>query len=244
MATTYDPPPSVGVSYDTVVQQLYVAYFGRPADPVGLTNFENTLFAANAPTDIAGLTSAYSTSSTIKYYVDSFGLSAESARLYSGTTRDFVTAIYQNVLNRDPNPAPGAGLEWWSNAIDSGALTRGNAALAIMNGALQNTTTQGLIDAAAVTKKITVALNFTANCDTPAEISAYSGQAAAATVRSMLHTVNDATDTSAYQTTVTSTLASLVAAKTPAAMHAQDAHPLGEAAVTLVGVVSQDIFQA
>ncbi|HEX7641280.1 MAG TPA: hypothetical protein VF472_03615, partial [Burkholderiaceae bacterium] len=46
---------SASVSYQTAVESLYVAYFGRPADPDGLANFAAALQAAGAPTDVAGL---------------------------------------------------------------------------------------------------------------------------------------------------------------------------------------------
>ena len=45
-------------SYSTVVQELYISYFGRPADSTGLSNFEAALAALNAPLDINGLASA------------------------------------------------------------------------------------------------------------------------------------------------------------------------------------------
>lgn len=189
--------------YNNVVQQLYVAYFGRPADPIGLMNFTNSLNAAGAPTDMAGLTAAYSTNTTIKGLVDAFGSSAESAALYTGSTAAFVNAIFTNVLNRAPALE---GLLFWANAIDSGALTRGNAAAAIMAGAQANTSTQGVIDAAVVANKTTVAANFTAALDSAAEVVAYSGSTAAQTARTMLSTVTNATDTTAFQATVTSTV--------------------------------------
>jgi predicted lipid-binding transport protein (Tim44 family) len=89
--------------YQTVVQQLYVSYFGRPADPTGLVNFESALLAANAPTDIQGLNAAYSTSPAIQSLVNSFETSNESQNLYgSGNPTAFVTAVFENVLNRPP----------------------------------------------------------------------------------------------------------------------------------------------
>ena len=54
--------PSVkqsAANYQNAVESLYVAYFGRPADPNGLANFEAALQAADAPTDVAGLAAAY-----------------------------------------------------------------------------------------------------------------------------------------------------------------------------------------
>src|SRR5579871_4637464 len=95
-------------SYSAVVQELYVAYFGRPADYFGLQNFEAALAAAGAPTDAGALVGAYSTNSAVKTLIDSFGNSAESAALYgSGSTESFVNAIFENLFNR---PAAVAGL--------------------------------------------------------------------------------------------------------------------------------------
>lgn len=189
--------------YNNVVQQLYVAYFGRPADPIGLMNFTNSLNNINAPTTIGELTAAYGTNATIKSLIDSFGTSTESANLYTGSTAAFVNAIFLNVLGRSPALE---GLLFWSNAIDSGALTRGNAAAAIMAGAQTNTTTQGLVDAQVVANKTQVAINFTAALDTAAEVVAYSGAAAASTARTMLSTVSSTTDVTAFQTNVTSAI--------------------------------------
>lgn len=193
--------------YTSVVQQLYVAYFGRPADPVGLANFTAQLNTIGAPTTMAGLNAAYSTNSTVKTLVDQFGTSAESAALYTGTTLAFVNSIYQNVLNR---AADLEGLLFWAGAIDNGSLSRGKAAMSIMAGAQANTTAQGLIDAAVVANKTTVAGNFTAALDTAAEVIAYSGNTAAATARAMLGQVTNTTDTVAFQATVTSTVSTVV----------------------------------
>lgn len=220
---------SAGV-YATAVQQLYIAYFGRPADTGGLLNQENTLLAAGAPTDIAGLTEAYKTNSGVRGLIELFGTSAESARLYAGSaTADFVTAIYTHVLNRAPLQA---GLDFWTNAIDTGVLTKSNAALSIMNGALENTTTQGLLDASAVINKVAVATNFTFNIDTALEVSGYVGQAAAAKARDMLQAVNETSEPVGLQSTVAATLASLVSTSAiPSGMESAD-----HDAISLVGI--------
>ena len=192
--------------YSTVVQQLYIAYFGRPADPQGLFNFQKALDDAKAPTTISGLQAAYNTSATVKMLVDAFGTSAESQALYTGSTLDFVNAIYQNIFNR---PADVEGLLYWTNAITVGGLSKGNAAASIMAAAQVNTTAQGVIDAAIVAKKVSVASNFTTACDTTAEILAYQGNTAAASARGMLSQVNNTTDVTAFQSTVNATLSSL-----------------------------------
>jgi hypothetical protein len=46
------------VDYNGVVQQLYVSYFGRPADYFGLQNFTAQLNAIGAPTTFAALNAA------------------------------------------------------------------------------------------------------------------------------------------------------------------------------------------
>jgi hypothetical protein len=194
---------SAADAYSTVVQQLYVAYFGRPADPGGLANLEAALLAVGAPTDIGGLNAAYSTNSTIKALIDSFGASAESVALYgTGNTSAFVTAIYQNVLGRPPLSA---GLTFWVDAINSGSLTQADAALSIMAGAEANTTAQGQIDAALIGNKITVANSFTSTVPD----SIYAGSTAAADARAMLGAVTNTTNITSFQPNLTDTIATI-----------------------------------
>jgi phosphatidylethanolamine-binding protein (PEBP) family uncharacterized protein/cytochrome c2 len=195
-------------SYNTVVQQLYVAYFGRPADSSGLSNFTTRLSQANAGTTMASLDAAYTGNATIRELINAFGTSAESAALYSGGTEGFVKAIYLNVFNRT---ADTAGLAFWVNEIDRNGLARGKAALSIMNGSLTNGSAQSVIDAAVVTNKTAVAAAFTTSLASDAQRAAYSGNTAAASARSMLATVTSSTVTSTFQSTINSTIASLVA---------------------------------
>lgn len=194
--------------YYPLVQQLYVAYFGRPADKLGLENFATALSNNGAPTTAAGLSAQYNAGNgTVRALVDQFGTSAESNALYTGDTLNFVNAIYQNLFNRS---ADVAGLTFWANAINTGALSRGNAALSIAAGAASNTSAQGVIDAAIVANKITVATHFTDAINTAPELLAYVGNAAAATARAMLAQVTNTTDTTTFQTTVEATLDSIV----------------------------------
>src|SRR5471032_2287214 len=192
--------------YASVVQQQYVSYFGRPADYFGLQNFESQLNALNAAAQAAP-------TSALGQLINSFSASTESTNLYGtdtsqiGTSK-FVEQIYLHVLNREPDTA---GWNFWVNAIESGSLSRANAALAITQGATDNTTPAGLLDKATVANKLTVATNFTADLSTVAEINVYAGDAAAATARGMLATVDSTTDTTAFQATVDSTVATITA---------------------------------
>jgi len=202
---------AIASDYQSVVQGLYVSYFGRPADPVGLQNFENALLNANAPTDIRQLGAAATANPAIESLIASFGNSAESARLYgsngaanntvnsAANAEAFVTAVFQNVVNRQPQPA---GLIFWSDAISSGRLSQGDAALAIMTGALTNTTAQGLADAQLIDNRLSVAAYFTAQVAQQDKTSAYSGSAAAGNGRALLGAVTAATDVASYDNSV------------------------------------------
>jgi hypothetical protein len=226
------------VAYDDVVQALYVAYFGRAADPTGLANFQSQLAGLNAPRTFAGVSDAYQANAGIRALIDSFANSAESNALYSGTTTDFVTSIYKNVFNRDPDAG---GLKFWVDAIDKSGLSKANASLSIMAGALANTTEQGTIDAALVYNKTAVASDFTFAIDTAAELAGYSGNAAAATVRSMLSSLSAYMDLAAFQDTIASVLASLTAPGTSSGTDEGIGYAMVfpadmDAGVTLVGV--------
>lgn len=174
-------------TYLNQIQQLYIAYFGRPADPVGLTFWATQVDAANG---------------SVAAVIAGFASSQESSALYSGVTvAQKVSAIYQNLFNRGPEPA---GLAFWVQQIDSGALTQAQAAYQIMSSA-------GPYDALAAANKLTLANSFTAQIDTAAEISGYNGAVAAAYGRAYLASVDS---TPASVSSATSNLLSAVATAT------------------------------
>ncbi len=185
--------------YQEVVQRIYVAYFGRPADTSGLPFFEQQFLNAGAPTNVQGVNQAYLTNANVKALVDFFGTSAESQALYSGSTQQFLTAIYHNLYNRDPDAG---GLAYWAAKIDSGELTRANAAVSLMAGA-QST------DADIISNKVQAATSFTNALDTDQKKAGYDGLSANATVRTMLGTVDNTTNLQAFQATITSTISTL-----------------------------------
>jgi len=199
----------LATDYNTVVQQLYIAYFGRPADPTGLANFTARLAEENAPPGIQDLNTAYTSNPRIRAVVDNFGTSPESAALYSGNTETFLNSIYRNVLGRN---ADADGLRFWVDAIDNKGLTRANASFSIMAAGLVNNSPQGLADAALIRSRVAVASRFTSSLDTPAEVNAYSGDSAAGVARSMLANVNQNTDAATFQPTIDATIASITRA--------------------------------
>ncbi len=208
---------TTAVDYGNLVQELYISYFGRPADAQGLANFENALLAVDAPTDINGLAKAYSTNSTIRALIDSFGTSSESINLYGSVTNNpasaqaFVTAVFEHVLNRAPQSN---GLSFWTNAVLSGSLSIGDAALSIAAGATTNSTAQGKLDAQTIANKVAVASEFTAEIGDAAGTAEYRGAAAADVARALLASVTSSTDPTAYLSNVQSAVENLAGATT------------------------------
>lgn len=192
--------------YRQILQQLYIAYFGRPADPAGLDYFSKHLAANGAPTQIGDYYAAYSSNGTVKALMDGFADSAESRLLYPGNTSVFVTAIYRNVLNREPDSE---GLKYWVGVIDAGALSRGNAALSLMASALAG----GKEDAVLVRKKLVAANAFTQALDTASKTSAYDGETANAQVRAWMAGVTTGAQTIALQAQSQDMIARLMGAK-------------------------------
>ncbi|KFE57140.1 DUF4214 domain-containing protein [Pseudomonas syringae] len=209
-------------TYFDQVQQLYIAYFGRPADPVGLVFWATQIDTANGSPGamIAG-----------------FASSSESNALYAGvSTQQKITAIYVNLFNRQPEPA---GLAFWVAQIESGALTQAQAAYQMQSSA-------GPGDALAVVNKLAIAKSFTAQLDTPSEISGYSGATAAASGRAFLASV-DATPTSLSNATAslsasvaTATGTTIVTPVTPTPV--DTAYTLNKSAETLTGGAGNDTF--
>lgn len=193
----------IGDIYNDTVQQLYVAYFGRPADVNGLADFKSQLSSLGGPADIQAMDAAYNNNDSIRRLIDSFGTSAESNSLYGGDTNNFVTSIYRNVLNRAPDPD---GFKFWVDAINAGVLTKPRASFSIMAAALVNSTEQGLIDARLVRNKISVASSFTHEITDP---GIYNGDADAQIARNMLSSVTDATDVNAFRATIISTIGTI-----------------------------------
>lgn len=172
--------------YTDTIQQMYVAYFNRPADVSGLANWEAY---ANGKT-LAAVKTAISAE---------FAKSAEYTIVFQGlTTSQIVTKVYQNLLGRDPD-AP--GLTTWINHLADGSSTVSSLVTDIIRDA-------GAGDVDTLANKLSAAKSFTAALDTVAEINAYSGAAANLIAATWLGTVGQ---TAASLTTATAALTTTVA---------------------------------
>ena len=193
-------------AYVDVVQKIYIAYFGRPADSGGLASFTAQLAQIGAPADIAGLEQAYYSTASVRSLVDSFSASAESATLYPGDTKAFVTAVYDHLLNRVPDAE---GLAYWVDAIDHRGLSKSLASLSITVGALANTTDQGKKDAALISLKSAVANSFTTALE--GAQGAYVGDNVAALARTMLASLMSSSTQADFQPVLDAVTADLKA---------------------------------
>ena len=89
--------------YENIIQRIYVAFLGRPADTTSLRQWDATLVANNGDT---------------KGLISTIAASAEFQSLYAGKSdTEFVNSLYSRILNRAPDTA---GLAYWSSVVSSG----------------------------------------------------------------------------------------------------------------------------
>lgn len=188
--------------YRDLVQQIYIAYFGRPADAAGLEYFQDQLQKAAAPTTLPALIRAYDTNPGVKVILDSFSISAESAALYPTDNGSFITSVYTNLFNRTPDEG---GRAYWAQLIDARILTRTSAAVSIMAGAASS-------DLDIIKNKVNVSVQFTRSLNTDEKVKAYSGLAANAVARSMLASISQVSEPAIFETKISQAIVSITVA--------------------------------
>jgi hypothetical protein len=121
------------------VQQMYIAYYGRPGDPAGVEYWAGQL--ASSGGDLSAI-------------IDAFGNSAEyTQRFGSLSSEELVNNIYQQLFGRD---ADAAGLAFYVESLDSGERSLASIALDIAAGV-----PPGSDDEVIVSNKLEVASLFT-----------------------------------------------------------------------------------
>ncbi|WP_273861065.1 DUF4214 domain-containing protein [Pseudomonas sp. LA5] len=156
--------------YVNQIQQIYLAYLGRPADPAGLAYWADQVDSQGGDLSLV---------------LSGFSASEESAALYGEmSTNQTISSIYANLFKRE---ADDAGAAYWQAQIESGAVDQAQAALAILLGAQDN-------DITAASNKLTAANAFTASV-AASGATGYSEAAALAVGRDFLNSI-DASDAS------------------------------------------------
>lgn len=123
---------------ENIVQQLYIAYYNRPAEPAGLSYWATTLESLGG--NLSGI---------IKAFVNT----PESQAIYgaNATAEARINAVYDNIFGRAPDQA---GLNYWADLINNKGLDMGEAVMFILQGA------QGS-DASVVNQKLSIASYYT-----------------------------------------------------------------------------------
>jgi hypothetical protein len=149
------------------VQELYVAYFNRPADVAGLAYWSGILAASpDAYPDI----------------VRSFSLSLEYWTTFTGMdNRQVVDAVYQHLFGRAGETA---GIDYWAGLLERKALTVANVVTAVADGALGK-------DKVVIDGRVAVATAFTQHLDLPLEQQLYAGSFANKIAADYLATIVD-----------------------------------------------------
>lgn len=151
------------------VQSLYVAYYGRPADPSGLQYWAERLEASDG--NLSDIINAFGNSAEYRANIGNLGASAQ------------VNSLYQQLFGRD---AEDDGLSFYTNMLNSGEKTLAEIALTIREAAegTDRTTFEG---------RTAVANAFTQELDTPEKVAAYSTERGIGIGRDYLKRVNEQT---------------------------------------------------
>jgi hypothetical protein len=139
-----------------LVQNAYIAYYGRPADPVG------QLYWADRVQNEAGGLNAL---------INEFGTSEEATLLYGSMPyAEAVNTLYQQMFGRD---ADSDGHSYYVLRLMSGASTLASIAMDIFNGTFAGTSAGHLADQSVLAAKLAAANAFTAELDTAVERVSY-----------------------------------------------------------------------
>ena len=203
-------------AYTDTVQKVYIAYYGRAADPVGLAYWEGQMVANGG---------------SLSAIMASFGASAEATTLYGNLSDTaMVNALYQQSFGRD---ADFAGLMHYAGGLSAGTMTAVSIAQNIFDGATGT-------DATILTNKLAVAKAYTTAIDSAAEVVAYSGTVSAAAARATLSTVDATTVTASFD--VATAVASIVAVSSATPAVAGASYTLATTTDSITGGAGADVI--
>ncbi|MEH6436538.1 DUF4214 domain-containing protein [Massilia sp. DD77] len=183
---------AIVTAHVAAVQELYVAYFNRPADVAGLDYWTNIVASQGSTAAVSA------TFATSPEYVEAFeGMDSE----------EIVDTIYQNLFGR---AAEAGGKKYWADLLTAGTIKVDTIVAEVANAALTT-------DAEAVENKVAAATAFTNALDTPAEQAGYAGEDALALAKEFITGVTtDASLAAAIApAALAASVAGVVAAGTP-----------------------------
>lgn len=147
------------------VQQVYVAFYGRPGDPDGVAYWASKVGAAG-----------------VSSVLDQFSGSLEANQLFAGMSDEGkITFIYRVLFNRDPDSP---GLSYWAGELSSGKRTLQEVSFEILKGA-QNE------DWGKISNKVAAATYFSSELVARSIKADYSVQADIFLARNWLSTIDE-----------------------------------------------------
>lgn len=175
---------------------IYIGYYDRAADPAGIQFWEQVV--ANTSLDLVAITSDFAgqaeTQAVHPFFADPT----------TSSPATFITSLYQNLFNRDPDAA---GLTFWSNALQDaidgveGAISVGQIITSVIEGAVDDSDA-GTFDRTTILNKIEVGVDWTEAAEA-ADIDYTTNAEAQASAKSIIEGVTEdaATVTAAKATT-------------------------------------------
>lgn len=149
----------------TNLQEIYIAFFGRPADPEGLRYWSQQIDAGTSLTGVATLMSAQ----------------AEFQKAFQGFSGiEVIETVFRNLFGR---ASDSAAFSFYEGELANGHATMQTVAMHIVDAASGP-------DRAALDAKVVAADLYTSHLDTKAEVAAYQGDGAASLARLFLKVVD------------------------------------------------------
>lgn len=203
---------TVPKSIEKQVQELYVAYFSRAADPKGLAYWSKLLDGDPANPQLAKIAAT-------------FAASPEYKEMYAQSSTTLkVAAVYEHLFGRT---AEVAGLDYWAALLDQHLLNF-DKMVTLISQAARGT------DLAAYHNKVEVAQAISAAIDTPYESLSYAGVEANQKVAAYLAQVKDAQSYAAAM--APAAIDALIASLAPNNPGPVPPPPANEAVADLIGV--------
>ncbi|WP_031596917.1 DUF4214 domain-containing protein [Ferrovum myxofaciens] len=193
----------------TDVENAYLAYFGRPADPEGM----NYWLGQSIATMQAG-----------------FAASQEYRTLYGNmTNKQVVTQVYSNLLGRAPDTG---GLAYWVNQLNIGAATVSTIVTQMQANA------EG-IDIATLANRFVYAIHFTEDLTSHSQIVGYEGTAAANAARvAVSQVLNTASSLATAESNMALDIQAVDQGESPVALAAANAAAAATAATNASNLAS------
>ena len=125
-----------------LLHNFYVGYFGRAADPEGLSFWIKSIDAGETLDTIASaFAAAKETEALYPYLTFTNDVTQASSNTYNNLKFLFINSIYQNLFNRESDDD---GLTFWTRALDEGRISSGDMIRTLISEAL--TTDKDILD--------------------------------------------------------------------------------------------------